>query len=414
LAGAKRFNALACGRRWGKSKLGIDRAVGPALAGHPVGWFAPTYKILDPAWEELRTLLRPITLRSDATKRLMQLATGGVVEMWSLEDKDAGRSRKYKRVIVDEAAMVPALDRAWNEAIRPTLTDLRGDAWFLSTPKGQNFFWTLFLRGKDPNEPSYASWKMPTTANPYIDPAEVEEARRNIPERSFSQEYLAEFIEDGGGVFRGVRAVVDFGRRDNEAASGGGSYSLGVDLARVEDFTVLTVLDAKGRQVYHERFNQIAWERQIAAIVRVALAYRATVLLDSTGVGDPIFEALRKQNVAVQGYQFTNQSKEQLIDALALAIEQGEVRLMDVPEQTAELQAYQYELTPSRNVRMNAPEGMHDDCVIGLALANWVRGHYRTGNAAVGGARPVRADVQQVLQRQAGMPGRPPGLPGRR
>ncbi len=370
---ARRFNVLSCGRRWGKSKLGIDRLIGPALSGNPVGWFAPTYKILDPAWEEARLLLKPATVCSDATKRKIQLATGGTIEMWSLEDKDAGRSRKYKRVIVDEAAMVAGLEKAWNEAIRPTLTDLRGDAWFLSTPKGQNFFWTLFCRGQDPAEKSYASWQMPTTANPHIDPAEVDEARKNTPERSFAQEYLAEFIEDGGGVFRRVRDVVDAGRIICEAPRPGNAYVMGVDLARVEDFTVIDVFDDKGRQVYHERFNQISWERQIQAIQRVAAQYGARVLLDSTGVGDPIFEALRKARVSVQGYQFTNQSKEQLIDALALAIEQGDLRLMDAPAQTAELMAYQYELTPSRNVRMNAPAGMHDDCVIALALANWLR-----------------------------------------
>jgi hypothetical protein len=109
-------------------------------------------------------------------------------------------------------------------------------------------------------------------------------------------------------------------------------------------------------------------------VVRVARKYSAQVWLDSTGVGDPIFEALRKEQLRVQGYQFTNNSKEALIDALALTLENHEIRLMDLPAQTAELSAYQYELTPSRNVRMNAPEGMHDDCVISLALANWGMG----------------------------------------
>jgi len=359
-----------------------------------VGWFAPTYKILDPSWEEVRSILQPLTVRSDATKHLVQLVTGAHVEMWSLQDNDAGRSRKYRRVIVDEAALVPHLEAIWNEAIRPTLTDLRGDAWFLSTPKGQNFFWTLFCRGQDPAEPAYAGWQMPTTANPFIDPAEVDEARRNMPERSFGQEYLAEFLEDGGGVFRRVREAVDAGRTANEPAHARQTYTLGVDLARVEDFTVLAVLDGAGRQVYHERFNQIAWERQIAAITRVAAAYRARVWLDSTGVGDPIYEALRKGGVAVRGYQFTNPSKERLVDALALALENGELRLMDLPAQTSELQAFQYELTPARNVRMNAPPGMHDDCVIALALANWGRALPVAGRPAANAARPLVASYK--------------------
>jgi hypothetical protein len=108
------------------------------------------------------------------------------------------------------------------------------------------------------------------------------------------------------------------------------------------------------------------------------------VFFDSTGVGDPPFEQLRKAGVPVRGYAFTNASKEALIDNLALKIEQGAVRLMDIPAQTNELLAYQYELTPSRNVRMNAPEGMHDDCVIGLALAAWGLANRRVLTVKVG------------------------------
>jgi hypothetical protein len=150
----------------------------------------------------------------------------------------------------------------------------------------------------------------------------------------------------------------------------------------VEDFTVLSVLDDAGRQVYHDRFNQISWERQTAAILDVARQYRATVFIDSTGVGDPIYERIRLAGASVDPYQFTNASKERLIDHMAMQIEQGKVRLMDIPAQTNELLAYQYELTPSRNVRMNAPEGMHDDCVISLGLATWgatEAGYYSAG-----------------------------------
>ena len=151
----------------------------------------------------------------------------------------------------------------------------------------------------------------------------------------------------------------------------GRSYTLGVDLARVSDFTVLTVMDGTGKQVYHERFNQISWERQISAIQHVAARYRAPVVIDSTGVGDPIYERIRQSGVNVDPYQMTNASKERLIDFLAMQLEQGKIRLLDVEEQTNELRAFQYELTPSRNVKMAAPEGMHDDIVISLALAVW-------------------------------------------
>jgi hypothetical protein len=366
------------GRRWGKTILGSELLIEAALTGKPVGYFAPTYKLLVPAWRDVARLCLPIIKGApNKTEHRLELVTGGAIEMWSLDGGNAGRGRKYARVVLDECAMVGDLEATYNEAIRPTLTDYKGDAWFLSTPKGMNFFWKCFTYGMSADEPDWESWQMPTTANPFIDPAEVEDARRQLPDRVFRQEYLAEFIEDAGGVFRGAREAVDAGRSLSIEYQPGTSYTLGVDLARVEDFTVLTVLDSQRRQVYFERFNQISWERQITAIDACAKRYHARVLVDSTGVGDPIFEQLRARGLNVEGVQLTNTSKEQIIDALAIAIEQSQIRLMDVTEQTNELLAYQYELTASRNVRMNAPAGMHDDTVIALALANWGVGSER-------------------------------------
>jgi phage FluMu gp28-like protein len=365
-----------CGRRWGKTVLGVDLAVDVALGdeetdGLPVGWFAPTYKLLAEPWAEAKTILADVIESKNESLRQLRLVTGGTLDFWSLDDGDAGRGRKYARVVIDEAAMSRNLEAAWNNAIRPTLADYRGDAWMFSTPKGHNFFWKAYTFGQDDAQPEWRSWSMPTSTNPYIDKEEIEAARSELPELVFAQEFLAEFLADGGSIFRGVGAAIDKGRKANEPPKEGASYALGVDVARVEDFTVICVLDASGRQVYFERFNQISWERAVSAIARVAKLYNCPAYLDSTGVGDPIHEQCRKAGVSVRPYAFTNASKESLIDNLAIAIERGEVRLMDVAVQTSELLAYQYEVTPSRNVRMNAPPGMHDDTCIALALAAW-------------------------------------------
>lgn len=387
LASTKRFNVVACGRRFGKSILGENRICRPALDGYPCGWFAPNFKYLLEAWTDLNRILAPAIVRKDSQQRRIELLTGGVIEFWSMEDPDAGRSRKYKHVIIDEAAKARHLRYAWTHAIRATLADLRGTADLLSTPRGMDFFSECFALGQDPLNPEWAAWQMPTGTNPHIPPEEIEELRRTLPERVYQQEILAQFLEDGGSVFRNVTAAVDKGRTANEPPVAGRSYCLGVDLARVEDFTVLAVVDDDGRQVYFERFNQISWERQIAAIKAVAARYRARGFLDSTGVGDPIFERLRRDGVSLQAYQLTNQSKESLIDNLAVLIEQGRVRLLDEPTQTNELKAYAYELTAARNVRMNAPEGLHDDTVIALALACW--GLHRKGRYSFGTPEPA-------------------------
>lgn len=365
-------------RRWGKDTLANDLAVGPLLDGQPVGWFEPTYKSLRVSWDALRSILQPVTKRASEQEKRIELVTGGVLDYWTLENIDSGRGRKYARVIVNEAGLVAKLGEAWNNAIRPTLTDLKGDAFFMGTPKGRNTFHALHCLGMDPQHDEWAAWQMPTSANPYIDPNEIEAARRQMPTRAFEQEYLGLFLEDGGGVFRNVRPSVDEGRVQFEPKMPGHEYVLGVDLARTEDFTVLSVLDDTGKQVFFDRMQLVSWDRQVTRIVDVAGIYGATVWLDATGVGDPVWEAVQAEvlrrglDVHVEGYKFSGpQAKRQVIDNLAITLEQDRLRLMDIEVQTNELEAFTYVLSPSGNVQMTAPEGLHDDTVTGLALAAW-------------------------------------------
>ena len=157
----------------------MDRLIHPALQGKPVAWFAPNYRLLSEVWRELQALLGPVIVNCNQQERRLELYGGGVVEMWSLDSPDAARGRAYALVVIDEAAMVADLDQAWL-SIRPMLTDLQGEAWFLSTPKGMNVFKALFDRGQDPAHKDWASWQMPTIENPYLDPGEIEAARLDM------------------------------------------------------------------------------------------------------------------------------------------------------------------------------------------------------------------------------------------
>ncbi len=374
----RRFNVVDCGRRWGKTVLGVNVIVPMALEGYPTAWFAPSYKYLAEAWRDFCKILRKVIASKNKSEWRIELLTGGVIEFWSLQDEDAGRSRKYKLVVIDEAAKVKCLGKAWTEAIRPTLSDFRGDAYFLSTPKGKDYFWELYTKGLDRLQPDWGCWKMPTSSNPFIHPDEILDLQRSLPERVFLQEILAEFHDDGGGVFRKVlEAIREKGRNKNEAAKPHLAYSQGSDLARTLDYSVNTVLGPTFRQVFWDRYQQMSWTRQIELIAGTSRSYNnAPVTFDATAMGgDVIHEALRKQKMGlVRPFTFTNSSKEGLIDNLALLFEQGKIDLMDIPEQTAELLAFEYEVLPSKKVRMQAPEGMHDDTVMGLALAAWGQG----------------------------------------
>src|SRR5215471_19580095 len=107
---AKRFNVLCCGRRWGKTVLGMDRLIHPALKGKPVAWFSPTNKLMADTWRVVRSTLAPVTRDKSEQEKRLELIGGGVIEFWSLDCPDAARGRKYAVVVIDEAAMIPTLE----------------------------------------------------------------------------------------------------------------------------------------------------------------------------------------------------------------------------------------------------------------------------------------------------------------
>ena len=337
------------------------------IDGNSVGWFTPTYKMLTDVWRDISTMMEPVIESRNVAERRISLITGGTLDMWSMDNPDAGRGRKYSRVIIDEAAMVKDLMYAWNASIRPTLTDYKGDAWFFSTPKGRNGFWQMWQLGQDEQEPEWQSWQMPTVANPYIDPDEVEAARRQLPERIFAQEYLAQFLEDAGGVFRRVMDAATATEREPDPNA---QYTYGVDWGKHNDFTVIVVLDEAGSMVAMDRFNQIDYAFQTQRLETLAARYTPrTVVAERNSMGEPIIEQLQRSGLPVSPFTTTNASKAQAIEALALAFERGDISILPDPVLVGELQAFEAARLPSGMLRYGAPAGMHDDCVMALALA---------------------------------------------
>jgi hypothetical protein len=353
---SKRFNVLDCGRRFGKSKLAANILSENALEGHPGAYFAPTYKLLEGTFKDILTSLQSLISRKHENQ-FIELVTGGSIEFWSLENPLAGRSRKYKLAIIDEAAFNRNLWQSWTEAIRPTLTDLKGSAWFMSTPKGKNDFYKLWMRGQT-GEQDWMSWQMPTISNPHIDPTEIEAARRDLPELAFKQEYLAEFNDNVANPFGLEYIRICTGKLSNEPA-----VCFGIDLAKSFDWTVIIGLDRFGNVCHFDRFQR-PWNETKEIIRRLP---RAAIKIDSTGVGDPITEDIQRDRSDVHSFKYTSTSKQQLMEGLAAAIHQRRVIFPDGVIK-AELESFEYQMTGT-GVKYTAPVGLHDDCVNALALA---------------------------------------------
>jgi len=366
---AKRFNVLCCGRKFGKTVLGMDRLIHPALQGKPVAWFSPTYRQLADVWRELQLRLRPITRDLNQVERRLELRGGGVIECWSLDSPDAGRGRGYACVVVDEAALVPNLEAAWQEGLRPMLSEYRGSAWFLSTPKGTaNYFHTLFQKGQDPAQLDWASWQMPTASNPYIAPEEIEAARQDVTELAFAQEYLAQFVTWAGAVFRRILDAIA------EPPAKVPACAIGVDWAGTGgrgDFTVFIGVSTAGQVVGMERFRGAEYALQRARLQAFwdRLGGQSWIFAELNSMGSPLVEQLRADGLPVCGFTTTGASKAEIIQRLVMAFERGVIKIPNDPVLLGELQAFEAKPSQTGFVRYSAPEGLHDDTVLALALA---------------------------------------------
>jgi hypothetical protein len=212
LENAKRFNHLRCGRRFGKTTL-IEELSSISLDGCRVGIWFPTYKDLSEVWKDLKKTYGQVIQKQNEQLKQIELVTGGIIDFWSMEDPDSGQGRKYHRAIIDEAAKAAKLYQAWENTIRPTLTDYAGDAFILSRPKGKNNGFYL-LEEKHRQFDNWAFFHFTTYDNPHIQKTEVEEAKTQLDEINFRQEYLAEYVDANDRpfmyAFSATRHVVDF------------------------------------------------------------------------------------------------------------------------------------------------------------------------------------------------------------
>lgn len=198
LDGAKRFNHLRCGRRLGKTTL-IGELSEIVIDGKFVGIWFPTYKDLDPVWQEMKQIFKPIIRSKNEVLHQITMFTGGVIDFWSMENPDSGQGRKYHRAIIDEAAKSANLYKAWENTIRPTLTDYIGDAYIMSRPKGKNNpFYLIEEKHKGFDNWAFfhlTSYDNCTDVGGYLQRSEIDAAKDQLDDINFRQEYLAEYVD---------------------------------------------------------------------------------------------------------------------------------------------------------------------------------------------------------------------------
>lgn len=195
-----RFSVLCAGRRYGKTRLGTLLCIAKAAERKHCWWVGPNYPTASVGWRMLRQLAMQIPGAEirEADKRIT-LPTGGWVQVRSADAPESLRGEGLDFVVIDEVAHIAKFGEAWEQALRPALSDRQGGALFISTPKGYNHFYELWQKGE---AEGWARWQMPSWANPFLAQSEIDAAKRDLPALVFRQEYGAEFVQIAGAVFK--------------------------------------------------------------------------------------------------------------------------------------------------------------------------------------------------------------------
>ena len=368
-----RFRVMMAGRRFGKSLISQDISIDRGINKENVAYITPTYQLGKIFFTEILKSLPIEIYRKNEADLVINFITGGSIRFFTGERLDALRGLKFHLVIIDEASYIPNLQEGWNNSIRPTLTDYKGKAIFLSTPKGKNYFYSLYMKS---NEPDWQSFKFTTYDNPHIDATEIDAAKIQLPNVVFEQEYMANPMENAANPFGSEhinKCTKELSRQPTDY--------YGIDLAKSVDWTVIIGMDRQGNTTEAHRFQK-DWLQTKESIISICHKNKP-IVIDSTGVGDAIVEDLQKHFNSMHGFKYTATSKQQLMESLASSIHKGEISFPNGVVKD-ELEIFEYVFT-STGVKYSAPQGFHDDCVNALALANKCRiEHKGYGNYIIG------------------------------
>ena len=334
-------------------------------------YVTPTYSLSKIVITKLhKNLVEAGVVKSfNKSDNIISFINGSEIYFRSSTNPDTIRGLSVHYVFIDEAAFMD--DETWN-VVRPTMNVLGKQCVMASTPRGKvGFFYQACMLGQTPNE-NYLYQFGHYSENPFYNVNEVEDAKKTLPENVFRQEYLAEFIDDGGSVFQNVRACQSIHSFTGYKAEG--PYAIGIDLGRQADWTVVTVLNRDGKVVEIYRDNKKDWTTIIQAINLVIKKYPgATVLTETNGIGDVVFDLLRKSNPSIRPFVTTNESKNQIIEELIYAFQNETIQIPDehlFPALNQELITYTFTYSQkTRRIIYSAMNGFHDDTVMSLALS---------------------------------------------
>lgn len=359
---------INAGRRGGKTTWASRKSILKAGSGHRVLYAAPVSAQTDSFWEMCTTwlgnaILLGLVIKNETKRTLTFSASGGRIEAVTAHKPDHLRGRFADYLILDEFAYQN--EQVWKKVCAPMLMDSDGTAVFISTPNLRNHFYLMYLRAL--NNPEWAVFTFSSHDNPYLSKEAIETMAVDMTELDYKQEILAEFVPGEGTVF--AITADDFYTR-NGSKHDVHRIVAGLDWGQKQDFTVLSIGCATcSKELWLERTNKIDYASQRDIIQSVMEPFGDIELLaESNSIGQPNIEELEKDGVDVIGFNTSNTSKAQAVQALRLAFTQHTWKWLEDEIAWNELESFEMKITPSGLPKYGAPEGLHDDTVIARML----------------------------------------------
>lgn len=298
------------------------------------------------------------------------------IDFRSAERPESWEGFGYDVTFLNEAGIILKNPYLWENAVRPMMWDNpKSRVFFGGTPKiGCHVFKELWDRAEDPNQPDYKGYKFSSFDNPYLSRELIKKDMETMGDRVIKQEIYGDFLDDDGVVFRGIERVAILDPNELPDVNYSHMYVMGVDLAKLVDYTVIAVYDrTDNKQVFQMKFNKLEWPTIQGRIQHISRKYNnALVMLDSTGVGEPINDQLSRIGVPVEPIHLTNELKKEIIEKLSNWIELRYITMIKDPDTISEFKSFTYDISEkSDRIIYGAPVGFHDDIVIAHGLAVW-------------------------------------------
>jgi len=363
----KRKKVLACGRRWGKTTLAAYEATKTILEPNAVVWIvAPHYDLTKRVYDEVVKFLAKLFPPEEGefnprSKPNPNISTnwGAKLECKSVDNPTSLLGGEVNLIICDEAAVMD--DRIYYQYVLPVTHDRNADIILISTPRGKNWFYKEWL--KDGFQ--FASWDRPSF------PQTKEELYQEHPKQVVAQEYEAKFVDAASSVFS-TDHIENCMKPIEHQVTTKNHYTIGVDLAMMHDYFAAAVYCHESQSVVHIEKKTLDWAGQKQRIRELHATYNwGKVIVDTTGVGSPIYNEIFNEGIFVEDYHFTNITKRRIIDKLKSRIEQEQLTIQEHDDLYNELTSFTVTITDAGNASYSAPRGGHDDLVDALALAIW-------------------------------------------